>query len=74
MRSFQRSETERAPLASPVLSKPNTPAMYVDDIIVYSNTCDEHIKHLVAVLGKLTTAGFTINIGKCDFCKLEIKF
>ena len=46
----------------------------MDDIIVHSNTYDEHIKHLDAVLGKLTTAGFTINIGKCDFCKREIKF
>ena len=25
------------------------------------------------MLGKLTTAGFTINIDKCDFCKQEIK-
>jgi hypothetical protein len=47
---------------------------YVDDIIVYSKTYEEHIKHLDAVLGKLTTAGFTINIDKCDFCKQEIKF
>jgi len=40
---------------------------YVDYIIVYSNTYEEHIKHLDAVLGKLTTAGFTINIDKCNF-------
>jgi hypothetical protein len=25
------------------------------------------------VIGKLTTAGFTINIYKCDFCKQGIK-
>jgi hypothetical protein len=47
---------------------------YVDDIIVYSNTYEEHIKHLDAVLIKLTTAGFTINIVKWDFCKQQIKF
>jgi hypothetical protein len=46
----------------------------VDGIIVYSYTYEEHIKHLDAVLGKLTTAGFTINIDKCDFCKQEINF
>jgi len=40
----------------------------VDDIIVYSNTYEEHVKHLDTVLGKLTTEGFTINIDKCDFC------
>jgi hypothetical protein len=30
---------------------------YVDDIIVYSNTYEEHTKHLDAVFGKLKTAG-----------------
>jgi len=34
---------------------------YVDDIIAYSNSYEQHIKHLGAVFGKLTTAGFTIN-------------
>jgi hypothetical protein len=34
------------------------------DIIVYSNTYEEHIKHLDAVLGKLTTGGFTTDIDK----------
>jgi hypothetical protein len=47
---------------------------YLDDIIVYSKTYQEHVKHLDAVLGKFTTAGFTINIDKCDCCKQEIKF
>jgi hypothetical protein len=42
---------------------------YVD--IVYSNTYEEH-KHLDAVLGKFTMAGFTINIDKCNFRKQEI--
>jgi hypothetical protein len=47
---------------------------YVDYIIVYSNTYEEHIKHLDAVLGNLTTAGFTINIDKCNFAsKKSIK-
>jgi hypothetical protein len=47
---------------------------HVDDIIVYSNTYEEHIKHLDAVTGKLTTAGFTINTDKFDFCKQEMNF
>jgi len=42
------------------------------DIIVYSNTYEEQIKHLDAVLGKLKTAGLTINVDKCNFCKQEI--
>ena len=46
----------------------------MDDIIAHSSTYQEHIKHLDAVLGKLTKAGFTINIDKCEICKQEIKF
>jgi hypothetical protein len=45
---------------------------YVDDITVYSNTYAEHVKQLDAVLGKLMTAGLTINIDKCDFCKQRL--
>jgi hypothetical protein len=34
----------------------------------------EHQQHIGAVLHKLTTAGFTVNAAKCQFCKPEIKF
>jgi hypothetical protein len=47
---------------------------YVDDISVSSKTHQEHVKHLDAVRGKFTTAGFIISIDKCDCCKQEIKF
>ena len=36
-------------------------------IFVYSNTYEEYVKHLDAMLAKLTTAAFTINIDKCNF-------
>jgi transposase InsO family protein len=47
---------------------------YVDDILIYSKTYEDHLKHLDAVLGKLTNAGFTINLDKCVFGKQEVKF
>jgi hypothetical protein len=43
----------------------------VDIVIVYSETYEEHFGQL---LGKLTMAGFAINIDKCEVCKQEIKF
>jgi hypothetical protein len=33
---------------------------YVDDILVYSKTFEDHIRHLDIVIAKLTTAGFTL--------------
>jgi hypothetical protein len=47
---------------------------YVDDIIVHSPTFKLHLKHLGTVLSRLTWAGFTVNAGKCNFCKIEISF
>jgi hypothetical protein len=38
---------------------------YVDDILVYSKTFEEDLKHLDIVIVKLTHAGFTLNITKC---------
>jgi hypothetical protein len=47
---------------------------YVDDLVVFSKTFDEHLDHMDSVFRKLTTAGFTMNLRKCNFCKPEIKF
>jgi hypothetical protein len=55
-------------------SRLNNVMFYVDDMLIYSNTFDEHMMHLDAVLSKLTTAGFTINAAKCRFCREEVKF
>jgi len=46
---------------------------YVDDVVVQSVCFEEHLQHLDAVLGKLATAGFTINANKCSCCKPQMK-
>jgi transposase InsO family protein len=47
---------------------------YIDDILIYSKTFEEHLHHLDTVIGKLTGAGFTLNAAKCHFCREEVKF
>ena len=47
---------------------------YVDDIIVHFATFELHLKHSDTVVGRLTRAGFSVNAGKCNFCKTEISF
>ena len=37
-------------------------------------TFTEHVHHIDLVLDKYTSAGFTVNAAKCQFCKHEIKF
>ena len=47
---------------------------YLDDIIVHSNTLEEHFIHLRKVLECLCTAGLKLNIGKCNLFAPEVKF
>ena len=47
---------------------------YLDDIIVFSATLEEHLALLENVLQKLTDAGLKIKLKKCSFFKTELNF
>ena len=47
---------------------------YIDDIIVFSVTWDEHLQHLGAVLGALRQAGLTANAKKCQLGLTETNY
>ena len=46
---------------------------YIDDIIVYSKSLEEHIEHIAAVLEALSNAGMTLAEEKCHFGYQDIK-
>ena len=48
--------------------------IYLDDIIVFSRTPEEHVHRLRAVFNKLKAAGLKLKPSKCDFFKKEIKY
>lgn len=48
--------------------------LYLDDLLIYSNSLDEHIAHLSFVLAKLRGAGFTVNPSKVSLCAKEISY
>ncbi|GBG80660.1 hypothetical protein CBR_g31120 [Chara braunii] len=48
--------------------------IYLDDILVYSRTLDEHIVHLRAVLDCLRLAKYKANLDKCEFAKQELEY
>lgn len=48
--------------------------VYLDDIMVYSKSAEEHKGHLRIVLELLRKHKFYAKMSKCDFCKREVKF
>ena len=47
---------------------------YIDDILIFSETRQEHEKHVRKVLQKLREAGLQIDIEKCAFFQRSIKY
>ncbi len=47
---------------------------YLDDIVVYSDTWDEHLLTLKTVFERLQDASLTLNLGKCEFGKATVTY
>ena len=48
--------------------------VYLDDIILYSETVDEHIRDLDTVLTKLQEHGLKLKASKCVLFKPEVRY
>ncbi|GBG78703.1 hypothetical protein CBR_g27928 [Chara braunii] len=48
--------------------------IYLNDILVYSRTLDEHIVHLRVILEHLRLAKYKANLDKCEFAKQELEY
>ena len=48
--------------------------IYLDDIIVFSKTPEEHLKRLQGVFDKLAKAGLKLKPSKCEFFKSKITY
>uniref|UniRef100_A0A3B3T249 Gypsy retrotransposon integrase-like protein 1 n=1 Tax=Paramormyrops kingsleyae TaxID=1676925 RepID=A0A3B3T249_9TELE len=49
-------------------------AVYLDDIVVASPTFEQHLQDLKDVFLRLRSAGLTIKLAKCQFCRKEFNF
>lgn len=50
------------------------PLVYMDDVLCYSDDVSEGLKRLDEVLNALSTAGFSLNLKKCQFMKKKVDF
>ena len=49
-------------------------SLYLDDVIVFSETLMDHINHLKAVFEHLKKAGFMLNLKKCKVMCNEVEY
>ena len=47
---------------------------YIDDIIVYSETWEQHVQQLEKLFQKLSKAQLTVNLMKSDFCHATVQY
>ena len=48
--------------------------VYVDDILICSDTREEHIKLIKEVFTRLRTCDLKLKISKAEFCKKELTY
>ena len=61
-------------LINKVLTGFNFAMGYLDDIIIYSRTEEEHLHHLEQVFQSLESAGLKLKLQKCSFFKKHIQY
>jgi hypothetical protein len=48
--------------------------VYVDDVITFNRTFEEHLRHSEVVLSKLIEAGATLKFSKCHFFRSSVDY
>lgn len=48
--------------------------VYIDDIIIFSKTEDEHFEHIKNIFRALEESNMKVQLDKCNFFKKEVKF
>ena len=54
--------------------KGNTCLVYLDDVIIFSHTFEEHLFRLKEVLERFREAGLKLKPSKCSFCQTQVLF
>ena len=49
-------------------------ALYLDDIVIFSKSLEEHAKHLEQVLQCLQNHNFKAKMSKCEFSQQQLQF
>ena len=47
---------------------------YIDDVIIYNDTWEEHLTTIQKFFDRLSDAQLTINLNKTEFCKAHVHY
>ena len=53
---------------------PDFVAVYLDDVLVFSDTMDDHLVHLRQVMERIVQAGLKLKPTKCQFVRQEVDY
>ena len=49
-------------------------AVYLDDVVVYSNNWDSHVQRIQTLFERLASARLTVNLAKCEFARATVTY
>ena len=49
-------------------------AVYLDDVVIYSDSWGEHVRRVEALFDRLVWARLTVNLAKCEFAKATVTY
>ena len=49
-------------------------SVYLDDILIFSKTFEDHLSHLQAVITRLSDAGLILKPSKCHFIQQKMEY
>ena len=49
-------------------------AVYLDDVVIFSATWEDHLQRIRALLDRLLWAKLTVNLAKCEFAKAKVTY
>ena len=53
---------------------PSFVVVYVDDVLIFSRTLDDHLHHIDLVLNRLQSAGLKLKASKCHFLCQQVEY
>ena len=49
-------------------------AVYLDDVVIYSDTWEDHVCRIKSLFDRLRDANLTVNLAKCEFAKATVTY